>query len=85
MGGRGSYGGYASLSISSLEKMLSVQETKMREARLFAHATLHSDTSPVIARKIRADTKKYDAALSEAKKIEAALKNARKRKRAVPF
>jgi len=84
MGGRGSYSGYASLPVSSLERMLSVQEAKMKEAR-FAHDTIKSNTSPVIARRIRSDTKKYEAAFSEAKKIEDALGRARKRKKVVPF
>lgn len=85
MGGRGSGGGYSSLPVSSLERMLQAQENKMREARIFAHNTIKSNTSAFVARKIRADTKKYDAAHAEAVKIEAALKAARRRKRASPL
>lgn len=85
MGGRGSSGGYSNASVSSLEKMLHVQEGKMREAQAFAHQTIRSNTAAVIARKIRADTKKYDAAFEEAKKIEKAIKTAKRRRRSEPL
>lgn len=97
MGGRGGSGGgkggggggnnpYKGLPVSSLERMLSSQESKMRDARIFAHSTITSNTSAVVKRKINADTKKYDKAAAEAKKIEAALSAARKRKkRDIPF
>jgi|GEM_PF-3679022 len=81
MGGRGSAGGvYGRIPRTSLESMLTRQETKLQEAKYFAHNTITKNTEPVIARRIRADTKKYDKAKDEIKKIQQALKAAGKRK-----